>query len=141
MNILAGEPLMTKTLTIKKPDYHPKGWGYELWIHNDSKYCGKLLFFKEGKRCSLHYHKIKHETFYLQSGRMLLEYYPEVEDVVMEGICRFSGEYTETLLTPGDSFEVPIYTPHRLIALEDSELFEFSTQHFETDSHRIVKGD
>ena len=126
---------MTKTLTIKKSEYHPKGWGYELWIHNDSKYCGKLLFFKEGKRCSLHYHKIKHETFYLQSGKMILEYYPEVEDVVMGGVL------TETLLTPGDSFEVPVNTPHRLTALEDSELFEFSTQHFETDSHRIVKGD
>jgi len=25
--------------------------------------------------------------------------------------------------------------------LEDSELFEFSTQHFDSDSHRIIKGD
>ena len=122
-------------LGIKKPEYHHKGWGYELWIHNDSKYCGKMLFFKEEKRCSLHYHKIKHETFYLQSGKMLLEYYPEVEDGVM---C---GDRTETLLTPGDSFEVPVNTPHRLTALEDSELFEFSTKHYEEDSHRIVKGD
>ena len=32
-----------------KPEYHPKGWGYELWIHNDEKYCGKLLFFEKGK--------------------------------------------------------------------------------------------
>jgi hypothetical protein len=28
-----------------------------------------------------------------------------------------------------------------MIALQDSELFEFSTQHFDSDSHRIVKGD
>ena len=66
---------------------------------------------------------------------MLLEYYPEVEDGVM------GGDRTETLLTPGDSFEVPVNTPHRLTALEDSELFEFSTKHYEEDSHRIVKGD
>jgi hypothetical protein len=26
-------------------------------------------------------------------------------------------------------------------ALEDSELYEFSTQHFESDSYRLVKGD
>jgi hypothetical protein len=26
-------------------------------------------------------------------------------------------------------------------ALEDSELFEFSTEHFETDSYRLIKGD
>jgi len=28
-----------------------------------------------------------------------------------------------------------------MIALEDSELFEFSTQHFDEDSYRIIKGD
>lgn len=120
-------------LGIKKPEYHPKGWGYELWIHNDSKYCGKMLFFKEGKKCSLHYHKIKHETFYLQSGKMLLQYYDGTEIEGRKGI--------QTLLTPGDAFEIPINTPHRLTALEDSELFEFSTEHFEDDSYRIIKGD
>jgi len=26
-------------------------------------------------------------------------------------------------------------------ALEDAELFEFSTQHFDSDSHRLVRGD
>ncbi|BCU98886.1 MAG: hypothetical protein CM15mV24_1110 [Bellamyvirus sp.] len=47
----------------------PKGWGYEKWIVNTEEYCGKLLFFNEGKRCSWHYHKLKDETFYLQSGK------------------------------------------------------------------------
>jgi hypothetical protein len=28
-----------------------------------------------------------------------------------------------------------------MIALEDTELFEFSTQHFDEDSIRIIKGD
>ena len=48
----------------------PKGWGHEKWIVNNDEYCGKLLFFEEGKRCSWHYHKIKDETFYLQSGKL-----------------------------------------------------------------------
>ena len=48
--------------------YVPKGWGYEKWIVNNEMYCGKLLFIEKGKRCSWHYHKIKDETFYLQSG-------------------------------------------------------------------------
>jgi hypothetical protein len=30
---------------------------------------------------------------------------------------------------------------HQMVALEDAELFEFSTQHFDSDSHRIAKGD
>jgi hypothetical protein len=37
--------------------------------------------------------------------------------------------------------DVPIGLVHQLEALEDSELFEFSTQHFESDSHRLVRGD
>ena len=47
----------------------------------------------------------------------------------------------ENLLTAGDVFEVPVGRRHQMIALEDCELFEFSTQHFEDDSYRVVKGD
>jgi quercetin dioxygenase-like cupin family protein len=45
------------------------------------------------------------------------------------------------ILTPGQNFYVYIGLRHQMIALEDSELFEFSTQHFDEDSHRIIKGD
>mgnify|MGYP003146564937 CR=1 FL=1 len=114
---------------MSKPEYHKKGWGYELWIHNTPEYCGKLLFFKEGKRCSLHYHEKKRETFYLQSGKMLVRYGDSKEDL------------TDILLTAGDSFEVYRGLLHQMTALEDSELFEFSTEHFEGDSYRIEKGD
>ena len=55
-------------------EIHPKGWGHEKWIVNEEKYCGKLLFFKAGKRCSWHYHKIKDETFYVQSGELMVIY-------------------------------------------------------------------
>ena len=47
-----------------------KGWGYEKWICNSEMYCGKLLFFNAGMKCSYHYHKIKDETFYVQSGEL-----------------------------------------------------------------------
>jgi hypothetical protein len=42
-----------------------KGWGREVWIANGKLYCGKILEIKKGKRCSLHYHKLKTESFYL----------------------------------------------------------------------------
>ena len=32
--------------------YVPKGWGYEKWIANCEKYCGKLLFIVKGKQCA-----------------------------------------------------------------------------------------
>ena len=114
-----------------KPEYHQKGWGYEMWLHNDEKYCGKLLFFEKGKCCSYHYHKLKSETFYLQSGMMLLQY--SFGDSI--------DDAAEEILMPGDTFEIVPLLRHRMTALKDSELFEFSTQHFEDDSYRIIKGD
>ena len=119
---------MTTSLPIKLVN---KGWGYEKWIVNNKKYCGKLLFFNKGKRCSWHYHKIKDEVFYLQSG-LLRVYYSEDNNLQTA---------QQKLLMPGENFHVYTGLRHQMIALEDSELFEFSTQHFDSDSHRIMKGD
>ena len=109
-----------------------KGWGYELWIHNSDKYCGKLLFFNKKKKCSWHYHKLKEETFYLQQGRLLLRYGWD-EDI----------NKAETLiLKPGDSFHVPVGLKHKMTGLLKANIiFEFSTQHFDSDSIRIIPGD
>ncbi len=108
-----------------------KGWGYEKWIANSPEYCGKLLFIRKGKRCSWHYHLLKDETFYLQSGKIHL-YYGDNDDI---GISK------SKVLEPGDKFHMKRKTRHQMVALEDSELFEFSTQHFDEDSHRIFPGD
>ena len=50
-------------------------------------------------------------------------------------------EAKELVLNPGENFYIYTGLRHQMIALEDSELFEFSTQHFDEDSYRIVKGD
>ena len=108
-----------------------KGWGHEKWIVNKEEYCGKLLFFEKGKRCSWHYHKLKDEVFYLQSGRMIVRY---GEDDNIE-------KAEELILEPGMNFYVYPGLRHQMEALENSELFEFSTEHFDDDSYRIIKGD
>ena len=110
---------------------HTKGWGHEEWIVNNDLYCGKLLHFQSGKRCSFHYHKLKTETFYLQAGRLKV-LYSNTDDIKAAD---------EIVLRPGGIFHVPIGLRHQMIALEDSDLFEFSTQHLEEDSYRIVRGD
>lgn len=111
--------------------YVEKGWGYEKWIVNKKEYCGKLLFFKEGKQCSWHYHKKKDEVFYLQSGKMIVRYSEGDNPELAKQI----------ILEPGQNFYVYTGLRHQMYALEDSELYEFSTQHFNSDSHRIVNGD
>ncbi|HKB14775.1 MAG TPA: cupin domain-containing protein [Planctomycetota bacterium] len=107
----------------------PKGWGEELWVHNDPLYCGKILRLRKGKRCSLHFHKKKTETFYLQSGRVRME------------LRHPDGRSEDLVMKPGDSLEIYPGLVHRFSGIEDSEIVEFSTQHFEEDSYRIEKGD
>lgn len=119
------------TFSYKLNEIHPKGWGHELWIVNNEKYCGKLLFFKKDKKCSWHFHKLKDETFYLQSGLLRVCYSDNDE---------LEGSKTR-IMKPGDSMHIYPGLRHQMFALEDSELFEFSTQHFEDDSYRIQKGD
>src|SRR5580704_4729028 len=48
----------------------PTGWGREVWIANTPLYCGKILEIRRGKRCSLHYHTFKTESFFLRTGRL-----------------------------------------------------------------------
>lgn len=125
---------MTKELmlmTSSEIKFVPKGWGFEKWIVNCEEYCGKLLYFVKGKKCSWHYHKLKDEVFYIQSGKILLKYSLD-EDIA------FADTIT---LSKGDRFHVYRGLKHQMEALEDTELFEFSTQHFDEDSYRLITGD
>jgi mannose-6-phosphate isomerase-like protein (cupin superfamily) len=116
-----------------RPPIHvePKGWGREIWIANNALYCGKILEIAKGKRCSLHFHKLKTESFYLRAGRLRVRVKESAE----------AGTIREFELREGHCMDVPRGLVHQMEALEDSELYEFSTQHFDSDSHRIEKGD
>ena len=120
-----------KTISTQKIKFVPKGWGFEKWIHNSDKYCGKLLYFVKDRRCSWHYHKLKDEVFYVQSGRIKVMY-SEKDNLETA---------SSVILGPGDNFHVYQGLRHQMVAIEDTELFEFSTQHFDSDSYRIKKGD
>lgn len=121
---------MNKEIKLTPMKYVEKGWGGELWVVN-KEYCGKLLYFKKGKRLSFHRHTIKNETFFLMSGKLILKYgwEPDIHKA------------NQTLLLPGSHFEIPVGLCHQMIAEEDSLLIEFSTHHEDADSERIVKGD
>ena len=108
----------------------PKGWGEELIIENNEMYCGKLLIFKKGCRFSMHYHLIKDETWYVNKGEFIYRW-----------IDTETAETIEQKLKVGDVVRQRVGQPHQLIALTDGEVFEVSTQHFDEDSYRVVKGD
>lgn len=111
--------------------YVSKGWGYEYWIWNNEEYCGKKLFMLGGKKLSWHYHNLKDETFYIQSGEVRL-FYGDDADI---------NKANQTVLKQGHTFHIYRGLKHRLEAIVDSEIFEFSTTHKDEDSIRIEKGD
>ena len=118
-------------MKIQEPKVVPKTWGYELWIHNDKKYCGKLLVFpKIDSFFSMHYHLLKKETWYVQEGSFELRYI-QLED----------GTSKSMKLNKGDTVVVERGQPHQLIALENNSIIlEVSTEHLDNDSYRITRG-
>lgn len=117
-------------IKIQHPKRVEKKWGYELWIHNDTDYCGKLLVFdKSGDKFSMHYHMIKDETWYVQEGAFQFDW-----------IDTENAERCYTQIQKGDVIEIKKGLPHQLTALTDgATIFEVSTQHFDDDSYRIYR--
>ena len=76
-------------------------------------------------------HKLKDETFYIHKGLIELSY----------GWKNDINQSEIITLREGDTFHVPRGLRHQMYALKDTELFEFSTQHFDEDSIRIENGD
>lgn len=131
-NIDTAVPIVVDgTRTKKEPCvFVPKGWGEEIIFANTEEYCGKILRFNAGKKFSLHFHVIKNETWYVAKGKFILIWID-----ITNGT-----KYTE-YLSVGDVITNKRGEPHQLIALEDSDIFEVSTKHYDTDSYRIYKGD
>ena len=121
---------MIYDVKIQHPKRVEKKWGYELWIHNDTDYCGKLLVFTQsGNKFSMHYHMIKDETWYVQEGAFQFDW-----------IDTENGERCITQIQEGDVIEIKKGLPHQLTALtEEATIFEVSTQHFDDDSYRIYR--
>ena len=91
-----------------------KPWGHELvWAKTD-RYVGKIIHVNAGHALSLQYHRIKTETVYLASGRVVYE--------IQEG-----EELRQLDLRPGDRLHIPAGTVHRVTAVEDADIFEVST--------------
>jgi mannose-6-phosphate isomerase-like protein (cupin superfamily) len=92
-----------------------KPWGYELiWAVTD-RYVGKVLHIERGHKLSLQYHRRKVETFLLSTGTMTLLFEDE------------AGVMREKVMRTGDVHHVPAGKKHRMIALEDCDVFEVST--------------
>jgi len=93
-----------------------KPWGYELIWAETEAYVGKLLFVKAGESLSLQFHRVKDESWLVQSGRAKLEL-GSVGDAMLK----------EEVVAGGACFHFRPGTVHRVTALEDTTIIEVST--------------
>jgi len=85
----------------------------------EAKEVSKVWGLDKGKRCSLYYHKNKDETFYVESGIVLME---------------IKGK--EKIMKQGDVARIKQGVKHRFSGLENSVIIEISTHHEDKDSCR-----
>lgn len=96
-----------------------KPWGSEELIEKNDHYVVKKLTMKAGHRCSLQFHKEKHETFYVVSGKLLFTFGDSIDNL------------TSLEFPPGSSYVIPPGLVHRMAGLEDSVYIECSTNQLE----------
>ena len=109
-----------------------KGWGYELIWASTEKYCGKILVFeKREAKFSMHFHKEKDETWFVNNGKFQLLW-----------IDTKTAELFSKELVSGMTWHNPPLQPHQLICREaGSSITEVSTADSVEDNYRVIKGD
>ncbi len=112
VHALDGFPLRRHRMRVTRVE---KPWGYEVIYAVTERYCGKLLFVREGQALSLQYHERKDETLYLDAGLA------EVE------VGAKAGELETVTIGPGAAFRLQPGTLHQLTAVRDSVFLEVST--------------
>ncbi len=104
---------MEKMTVIEKP------WGSEELIEINNKYVVKRLTMLAGHRCSLQYHRLKHETIYVLSGVLKISRGNSIDSLSC-GVFR-----------AGDSITIPPWIIHRMEGIEDAIYLEASTPELE----------
>jgi mannose-6-phosphate isomerase-like protein (cupin superfamily) len=104
-----------------------KPWGHELIWAKTADYVGKILHIKKGHKLSLQYHQVKEETIMVYSGVM---------DFVFEND---KGELETIRMNAGEAHHIPTGKKHRMIGVEDCDVFEVSTPHLD-DVVRLEDG-
>ena len=124
-------------IEFPKSQLHPKAWGSEEWVVNRPDYCLKILRFNKGGQFSYHFHDLKTETWYLQSGQILLK----TKDLQSSKDYEYKLDANFRHINFDGIIHVPRLVPHQITAIEDTVILEVSSTHYETDSFRIAPGD
>ena len=120
-------------------EYHTvtKLWGQEIWLVNNDRYCAKILVIVPGFQCSMHYHPIKKETFFVLDGLVNLEL-GQLETIIQPNGLDFTVKEVKQM-GEGESHTLEPKTPHRFSSALDvpSMILEISSTHSDDDVVRL----
>ena len=106
-------------------------WGYQLRFVNEDEYCGKLLILENRKPGSLHYHKVKKETFIVLFGKVFIHGYKVV--------CECTNIAYSNVVKEGEIVTLEPYMVHEMVNMLDdiSVILEVSTHDDDSDTYRV----
>lgn len=104
-------------------------WGQEIIWATQEDYTGKILVFaKKGAKTSLHFHKEKDKTYFVNLGSFKLRWV-DVKD----------GQLYEQTLEEGSTWHCPPLQPCSLEALQDqSSVSEVNNSSNEEDVYHLI---
>lgn len=130
----------------------PKIWGTEETLHAGPDYWMKMLTFIQGASGSLHYHKVKDETWYVTEGSATVELVFDPQEFrnriktgedpenVLYDMAR-EGSARGVDLMEGDTLNIPVCVAHRVTATSPRFSFiEASDPHNDEDVYRLIPG-
>ena len=116
--------------TINSVGKIEKGWGSEEIWASTPFYCGKMLQFNTGAKFSMHFHRIKRETWYVLSGVF------EVDKINTK-----DASIITYYLLQGDVLTNEVLEPHRIRCIKEGTIIEVSTADDPNDNYRVMPGD
>lgn len=122
LSILINQDITHKSIPPEKPQNKSIGlreWGKEkLLFLSTNNYSVKELFIKKGFKGGLQMHRLKDESSYIVSGKLLVRF------------DSGNGILQEEIFLPGSSLRFRPGCVHQEEALEDTVIVECSTPHF-----------
>ena len=116
--------------------YVAKKWGHEEIIVNRPLYCLKrLTVVPNGNACSIHFHKVKTETFVIERGCLFLRLYNPIRTMNDKPELKQVYELTE-----GAPITIEPFIPHQFYSTTGvCSFLEVSTHDDPADSYRLTE--
>jgi quercetin dioxygenase-like cupin family protein len=105
-----------------------KIWGETKELFNKNNVSIHRIKVKKGSCCSKHYHDHKHNIFFVESGKLMIQEWKNEYDLI-----------DTTILSAGEMCAVPPKNYHKFIGIENSVVYEI--YFVELDGEDIIRED